>query len=192
MGISDFLIKKFFFLVFGIAGFIWLYNYFSKKSPFDLMIEETKLRLPIFGDFFRFMMLERFTTTMSILIESGVPILYALEISERSADSIKMAEAIRFIKKSVKEGRSMAAPMDKSDFFTPMVVQMVAIGEEIGELSNMLKRISKFYQEYLETFVTRIATIFEPLMIVFIGIIIGAMVVSIFLPIFSIAFMKTG
>jgi type IV pilus assembly protein PilC len=192
MGISDFLIHKFFFLVFGIAGFIWLYNYFSKKSPFDLMIEETKLRLPIFGDFFRFMMLERFTTTMSILIESGVPILYALEISERSAGSIKMAEAIRFIKKSVKEGRSMAAPMDKSDFFTPMVVQMVAIGEEIGELSNMLKRIAKFYQEYLETFVTRIATIFEPLMIVFIGIIIGAMVVSIFLPIFSIAFMKTG
>lgn len=192
MGISDFLIHKFFLLVFGIVALVWLYNYFSKKSPFDLMIEETKLRLPIFGDFFRFIMLERFTTTMSILIESGVPILYALEISERSAGSIKMAEAIRFIKKSVKEGRSMAAPMDKSDFFTPMVVQMVAIGEEIGELSNMLKRISKFYQEYLETFVTRIATIFEPLMIVFIGIIIGAMVVSIFLPIFSIAFMKTG
>ncbi|MDD5575178.1 MAG: type II secretion system F family protein, partial [Candidatus Omnitrophica bacterium] len=111
---------------------------------------------------------------------------------ERSAGSIKMTEAISYIKRNVKEGRSMAAPMEKSEFFTPMVVQMIAIGEEIGELSNMLKRIAKYYQEYLETFVSRLATIFEPLMIVFIGIIIGAMVISIFLPIFSIAFMNTS
>jgi type IV pilus assembly protein PilC len=144
------------------------------------------------GDLFRFTLLERFTTTLSILIESGVPILYALEISERSSGSIRMSETISFIKKNVKEGRSMASPMEKSDIFTPMIVQMVAIGEEVGELSNMLKRISKFYQEYLETFVARLATIMEPLMIVFIGIIIGAMVISIFLPIFSLAFMKTG
>ena len=81
--------------------------------------------------------------------------------------------------------------MEKSDFFTPMIIQMIAIGEEIGELSNMLKRIAKFYQEYLETFVTRLATIFEPVMIVFMGIMIGAMVISIFMPIFSIATIKT-
>ena len=140
----------------------------------------------------RYILLERFTTTMSILIESGVPILYALEISERSACSIRMADTIQFIKKSVKEGRSMAAPMEKSDFFTPMLVQMVTIGEEIGELSKVLKRVAKFYQEYLETFVIRLASIFEPLMIVFIGILIGAMVIAIFMPIFSIALMKTS
>jgi type IV pilus assembly protein PilC len=103
-----------------------------------------------------------------------------------------MAESIQFIKKSVKEGQNMAVPMDRAELFTPMLVQMVAIGEEIGELSNMLKRAAKFYQEYLETFVLRLATIFEPLMIVFIGVIIGAMVISIFMPIFSMAFMKTS
>jgi type IV pilus assembly protein PilC len=103
---------------------------------------------------------------------------------------MKMAEAVAYIKKNVKEGRSMAEPMEKIDLFTPMVVQLISIGEEIGELTNMLKRIAKYYQDYLETFVSRLATIFEPLMIVFIGIIIGAMVISIFLPIFSLASSK--
>ncbi|MFH0940650.1 MAG: type II secretion system F family protein [Candidatus Omnitrophota bacterium] len=189
---SKFLTKNFFLIIGAITGFVYLYKHFNNKPPFNKVIEDIKFKVPVFGEFFRYLLLERFTTTMSILIESGVPILYALEISERSAGSIRMADTIQFIKKSVKEGRSMAAPMEKSDFFTPMLVQMVAIGEEIGELSNMLKRVAKFYQEYLETFVTRLASIFEPLMIVFIGIIIGAMVIAIFMPIFSIAFMKTS
>jgi len=189
---SKILSKNFLLIIGAIAGLVYLYKHFNDKPPWNKIIEDIKFKVPIFGEFFRYLLLERFTTTMSILIESGVPILYALEISERSAGSIKMADTIQFIKKNVKEGRSMAAPMEKSDFFTPMLVQMVAIGEEIGELSNMLKRVAKFYQEYLETFVTRLASIFEPLMIVFIGIIIGAMVVAIFMPIFSIAFMKTS
>ena len=192
IGLSNFLTKRFFLLVAFIAGLIYGLRKLGKRAPFDRILEELKFKIPIFGDFFRYILLERFATTMSILIESGVPILYALEISERSTGSLKMSEAIQYIKKSVKEGHSMANPMEKSDFFTPMIVQMVAIGEEIGELSSMLKRIAKYYQEYLETFVTRLATIFEPLMIVFIGIIIGSLVISIFLPIFSLAFMKTA
>ena len=191
IGISHFFTKNLLLLVLGIVIAFFGIRKLSKRPPFDRMFEDLKFKLPIFGDFFRYILIERFATTMSILIESGVPILYALEICERSAGSLRMMEALQFIKKSVKEGRSMAIPMEKSDFFTPMIVQMISIGEEIGELSNMLKRIAKYYQEYLETFISRLATIFEPLMIVFIGIIIGAMVISIFLPIFSIAFMKT-
>lgn len=192
IGISDLLTKNLLLIVLGSVGFVFLFKHLKKRPPFDRIIEQVILKLPIYGEFMRFMLLERFATTMSILIESGVPILYALEISERSAGSIKMMDAIGYIKRSVKEGRNMAGPMEKSEFFTPMVVQMVAIGEEIGELSNMLKRIAKYYQDYLETFVARLATIFEPFMIVFIGVIIGGMVISIFLPIFSIAFMKTA
>ena len=192
IAISNLLTKKFLWIVAGIALVVFVVRKFSSRPPFNRIIEDTRFKLPIFGDFFRYMLLERFATTMSILIESGVPILYALEISERSSGSLKMSETLQFIKKNVKEGRSMAAPMEKSELFTPMVVQMVAIGEEIGELSNMLKRIAKFYQEYLETFVVRLASIFEPLMIVFMGIIIGAMVISIFLPIFNMATAKTG
>ncbi|OIO36974.1 MAG: hypothetical protein AUJ74_00280 [Candidatus Omnitrophica bacterium CG1_02_44_16] len=190
--ISKILSKNFLLIIGGIAGSVYLYKHFNNKPPFNKIIEDIKFKIPIFGEFLRYILLERFTTTMSILIESGVPILYALEISERSACSIRMADTIQFIKNSVKEGRSMAAPMEKSDFFTPMLVQMVTIGEEIGELSKMLKRVAKFYQEYLETFVIRLASIFEPLMIVFIGILIGAMVIAIFMPIFSIALMKTS
>lgn len=191
INLSNILTKKFFWLAGGIVLLVYLIRRFSSKPPFDRMLEDLRFKIPIFGEFFRYMLLERFATTMSILIESGVPILYALEISERSSGSIKMSETIQYIKKSVKEGRSMASPMEKSELFTPMVVQMVAIGEEIGELSNMLKRIAKFYQDYLETFVTRLAAIFEPLMIVFMGIIIGAMVIAIFLPIFNMATAKT-
>jgi type IV pilus assembly protein PilC len=192
IGFSEILTKRLFWLVGGIAVIVFLFRKFSSKPPFDRILENMRFKTPILGEIYRYLLLERFSTTMSILIESGVPILYALEISERSAESMRMKETIGYIKKSVKEGRSMAAPMEKSDIFTPMVIQMVAIGEEIGELANMLKRISKYYQEFLATFIARVATLFEPLMIVFIGIIIGAMVISIFLPIFSMAFMKSG
>jgi type IV pilus assembly protein PilC len=191
ISISNLLTKKFFWLVGGGTVIVMIVKNMSKKPPFNRMIEDFRFKIPVFGEFFRYVLLERFATTMSILIESGVPILYALEISERSSGSMRMSETLQFIKKSVKEGQSMAGPMEKSDLFTPMVVQMVAIGEEIGELSNMLKRIAKFYQDFLETFVTRLAAIFEPLMIVFMGVIIGAMVISIFLPIFNLASAKT-
>ena len=190
IGISHFLVQKSYFIVAGIAGAVFLFKYLNTQPRFCRLFEEMRLKSPVLGDFFRFMLLERFATTMAILVESGVPILYALEISERSAGSLKMAECIGFIKKNVKEGRSMAEPMEKMDLFTPMLIQLVSIGEEIGELTAMLKRVSKYYQEYLETFVNRLATIFEPLMIVFIGIIIGAMVISIFLPIFNLATSK--
>lgn len=191
ISLSNVLRKKFLLLAGAVVGGTFVLKKLSKQPGISRMIEEVSLKLPVYGEFARYLLLERFATTLSILIESGVPILYALEISERSAGSIKMAETIQYVKKNVKEGKNMAQPMEKSDFFTPMVVQMVAIGEEIGELSSMLKKIAKFYQEYLEVFVTRLAAIFEPLMIVFMGVIIGAMVISIFLPIFSLASMKT-
>lgn len=192
IGLSEFLGKKSFLFIVMVVGGVIGFKKLSVRPPFNRMIEDMCFKLPVLGEFMRFLLLERFSMTMSILVESGVPILYALEISERSAGSLRLAETIQFVKKSVKEGRSMAEPMEKSEFFTPMVVQMIAIGEEIGELSNMLKKISRYYQEYLETFIVRLASIIEPLMIVFVGIIIGALVISIFLPIFSIASMKTG
>jgi len=190
IGISHFLVSKFYILIGAIVLLVFIFRRLNSQPKFQRLFEEMRLKAPVMGEFFRYLLLERFATTMAILVESGVPILYALEISERSAGSPKMTECIGFIKRNVKEGRSMAEPMEKMEIFTPMIIQLVAIGEEIGELTSMLKRISKYYQEYLETFVNRLATIFEPLMIVFIGIIIGAMVISIFLPIFNLATAK--
>jgi type IV pilus assembly protein PilC len=185
--ISNFLTKKFFLLILCIVGIVFIAKKLAKNEVARVVIEKIQLRLPIFGNFFRFMMIESFSTIMSILIESGVPIIYALDISERSQPNKTMQAIIGSIKTSVREGKSFAIPLEKTDFFPPMVIQMISTGEEIGELSNMFQRISTYYRSYLEAFVSRLTALFEPLMIVFMGAIIGAMVVSIFLPIFSLA-----
>jgi len=131
--------------------------------------------------------MERFSSEMSTLLESGVPILYSLEISERSVDNLIMADIIRKVKEDVREGKALKEPLEASGFFDPMVVQMVSIGEEIGELPQMFKKINTFYQEICETFLARFVAMFEPFVLVFIGAVIGIMVIGIFLPIFEIS-----
>jgi type IV pilus assembly protein PilC len=129
---------------------------------------------------------------MSTLIESGVPILYSLEITEHSVDNLVIAEIIRHIKEDVREGKSLSQTLEKSGFFEPMVVQMVRVGEEVGDLPQMFKRINSFYQEYTETFLTRFSAMFEPVILIFMGVVIGIMVVGMFLPIFQIATIGGG
>lgn len=187
INISNFLTTKFIVLIVAIVGTIFLFKRLMRVPAFKHIIEKIQLKLPLLGSFFRFMMIESFATTMSILIESGVPIIYALDISERSQPNKTMQDIISGVKLSVREGKSFATPLQNTDFFPPMVIQMISTGEEIGELSNMFKRIAIYYRQYLEAFVARLTAIFEPLMIVFMGAIIGAMVISIFLPIFSLA-----
>ena len=103
-----------------------------------------------------------------------------------------MADVIRKIKEDVREGKSLSDALEKYGFFDPMVVQMISIGEEIGELSNMFRRLNLFYQEYVETFLTRFTALFEPLMLLFMAFVIGAMVIGMFLPIFQIARLGGG
>ena len=122
---------------------------------------------------------------MSTLVESGVPILYSLEIAEHSVGSLTLGDIIRNIKEEVREGKPLSHPLEKSGFFEPMAVQMVSIGEEIGELPSMFKRLNIFYQETIDTFLTRLAAMFEPIMLLFMGLVIGIMVIGMFLPIFK-------
>ena len=105
----------------------------------------------------------------------------------KSASNLVMAEIIHSIKKEVKEGHSLSSPMERSGFFEPMVVQMVSIGEEVGDLSGMFKKINVFYREYVETFLARFTSMFEPIMLLLMGIVVGVMVVGMFLPIFQIS-----
>jgi len=149
--------------------------------------EQIMLNLPVIGDFFHAVAVEKFSSEMSTLIESGVPILYSLEIAEHSVGSVILSEIIHKIKDNVREGRPLSQQLEKSGFFEPMVVQMVAVGEEIGELSSMFKKINEFYEDYVETFLTRITAMFEPIMLIFMGLIIGIMIMGMFLPIFQIA-----
>jgi type IV pilus assembly protein PilC len=190
VSVSFFIRKYILVVVIGIVAGVYLLRRYIKTTVGRRNYEAFLFNLPIFGPFFRTYVIERFTSEMATLVESGVPILYSLEIAEHSVGNLTLAAIIRNIKEEVREGKTLSAPMDKSGFFDPMAVQMVTIGEEIGELSNMFKRLNAFYQEAIDTFMTRFATMFEPIMLVFMGLVVGVMVVGMFLPIFQIAQIK--
>jgi len=187
VNLFSFLREKFLFLISALAAIIFLLHNYMKTSVGRRQSEAILFKIPLVGHFFKVMVTERFTSQMSILIDSGVPILYALEITQRMVGSKIMESAIEKVKQSAREGQLMAGAMERSGFFTPMAVQMVLIGEETGELSKMLNKVASFYENYITTFVERFTTLFEPIMLVFMGAVVGIIVISMFLPIFSIA-----
>ena len=181
-------IRKFFLIMLGsLVGCWFLFqNYIGTKDG-RRNWEKFLFKLPLFGEFFRSLAVERFASEMSTLVESGVPILYSLEITEQSVGSLIMSEIIRTVKEDVRNGKPLSQPLEASGFFEPMVIQMIGIGEEIGELSQMFKKIDTFYQTYIETFLARILALFEPVILIFMGLVIGLMVVGMFLPIFQMS-----
>lgn len=184
--VSDFLRKYFIIIIAVIIGAYVFFMRYIKTKEGRFVYEKLLFKLPVFGEFFKALIVERFSSNMSTLLESGVPILYCLEITERSVDNLVMADLIHAVKEDVRQGRSLGAQLEQSGFFEPMVVQMVHIGEEIGELPQMFKKINAFYQEYVETFLARFTAMFEPIMLVFMGFVVGVMVVGMFLPIFQL------
>ncbi len=187
IGVSNFIRKTIVFIVIGCGIAYYLFLNYIKTKDGRRNFERFLFGLPVFGEFFRALLVERFSSEMSTLIESGVPILYSLEITEKSVGSVVIGEIIRQIKDDVRAGKPLSQPLERSGFFEPMVVQMVHIGEEIGELSQMFKKINNFYQAYVETFLGRFLAMFEPLILIFMGVIIGLMVIGMFLPIFKIS-----
>jgi len=185
--VSEFIRAYLIIIVIAIAIGIWLFRRFIATKEGRRVYEGFLLKLPVFGEFFRTLAIERFTSEMSTLVESGVPILYSLQIVERSVDNIILGDIIRNVKEEVRSGKPLGLSLSKSNFFDPIAIQMVNIGEEIGELSVMFKRLNAFYQEYVDTFILRFTSMFEPIMLVFLGAIIGIMVIGLFLPIFEIS-----
>ena len=187
VAVSYFLRKFLLVILIAMAVLVYIIRRYIKTHDGRKRYEKLLLKFPLLGSFFHGLLVERFSSEMSTLVESGVPILYSLEITEHSVNSLILSDIIRDIKESVREGKPLSQPLEKSRFFEPMVVQMVAIGEEIGELSQMFKKINAFYQEYVETFLTRITAMFEPIMLIFMAFVIGIMVIGMFLPIFQIS-----
>ncbi|MFH0762385.1 MAG: type II secretion system F family protein [Candidatus Omnitrophota bacterium] len=184
---SSFLKKNILIIIILAAVISWLLKRYLKTMAGRRKFEEIVFKLPMLGDFYRAIVVERFSSGMSTMIESGVPILYSLQITEHSVANLVLSDIVRGIKEAVRDGKPLSEPLEKSGFFEPMVVQMVRIGEEIGELPDMFKKINAFYQEYVETFLTRFTAMFEPIMLLFMGVIIGIMIIGMFLPIFQIA-----
>jgi type IV pilus assembly protein PilC len=184
---STFVRKNIFLLLFVIGTGIFILRQYIHTKVGRLNFEKFQFKMPIFGEFFLAFNIEKFSSEMATLLESGVPILYSLEITGRSVNNLIMADIIRKIKDDVREGKPMRDSLERSHFFEPMVIQMVSIGEEIGELPQMFKRINAFYQEYCDTFLARFISMFEPMVLIFIGCAIGTMVIGMFLPIFELA-----
>ena len=185
--VSTALRQYFIWIVVAIAVAVFVFRKITSTKEGRRAFEQFLFQLPIFGEFFRAFLVERLTSEMSTLIESGVPILYSLEIAERSVGSVVLGDIIHNVKEEVREGKPLSEPLEKSGFFDPMAVQMVMIGEEIGELSNMFKKLNSFYQDYVDTFLVRFTSMFEPIMLIFMGGVVGIMVIGMFLPIFQIA-----
>ncbi|MEW5758115.1 MAG: type II secretion system F family protein [Candidatus Omnitrophota bacterium] len=185
IGFSNFMRHYFFLIFLLIAGGVYAFKAYVKTDSGKRQFDTLLFNLPMLRDFFKTVAVERFTSEISTLVESGVPILYALDIVERSSGNVIMQDIIRQVKADVRDGKSLAGPLEKSNFFAPMLVQMVRVGEEIGELGAMLKKVAAYYREAVETQLTRFTAMFEPLMIVFMGGIVGVLVVSMYLPIFS-------
>jgi type IV pilus assembly protein PilC len=187
MTISHFLtsIKGVIFILFVIGGVILLRRWVRTPSG-KRRLDALKLRLPVFGVLFHKMSLSRFSRTLGTLVASGVPILQALEITSNTVGNMLVAEAVDNVRAGVKEGDSIARPLGQSPLFPPMVTQMLAIGEETGALDTMLNKVSDFYDSEVASTVEALTSLLEPVLIVFLGLVVGTIVIALYMPIFSL------
>ncbi len=184
--ISEILRKNFIFLVGGVAVVVVAFFQGSKNPKVKKMIDAQKLRFPVIGELFRKVAIANFSRTLSTLIRSGVSILQSLDIVARTSGNKIVEEAVLGAKDSIRGGESIADPLSKTGIFPPMVVRMIAIGEQTGKLEFMLSKIADFYEEQVDAAVSGLTSILEPLIIAFLGIVIGGIVISLFLPILKI------
>ncbi len=186
LGTFNFIKTKIFMLL-GILGGILLVMWkYIQTDLGRLQVEQFLFNLPVFGRVIKIIVVERFASQMSILVDSGVPILQSLDITQRLVGNRTCELIVADIKKGVREGALLVAPMIKSNFFPPMAIQMIMVGEETGELAKMLKHVAKFYQTSVETFMKRFGTMIEPFMLVFMGGVVGTIVIAMFLPLLNI------
>ena len=164
-----------------VITFRWWINTEAGRKRWDSF----KMKPPIFGDLVHKVVLARFASTLSSLLESGVPVMESLDIVAQASGNVVMGEAVMDIKSAVREGRSFAEPMRAHDIFTPLMVQMVEVGEQTGALDEMLERSADFYTGEVNQTVDNLASILEPLLVVTMGVIVGTIIISLYLPMFD-------
>jgi type IV pilus assembly protein PilC len=173
------------FIVLGIAGLFW-WRKFGKTERVRNVVDPMKLRLPVFGNLFQKLALARFARNLGTLLSSGVPILQSLEIVSETTGSIVISRALKQVQDSVRRGESVAGPLAEHEVFPPMVVQMIASGEESGAIDQMLNKIAEFYDAEVEATTEALTALIEPLMIAFLGGIVGSMIIALYMPIFKV------
>ncbi len=166
---------------------ITAFRFYIQTKGGQFWFHKTQLRLPVFGKLLQKVAIARFSRTLATLVRAGVPILKSLEIVAKTAGNRVVEQAVMTARTSIREGQNIANPLAQSKIFPPMVTRMIAVGEKTGELERMLTKIADFYESEVDAAVSGLTSLIEPLIIVFLGIVIGGIVIALFLPIFTIS-----
>ena len=181
------LVRKTWYLLIFLPPAAWKgFAHARKKPEIRFQLDRIKLKLPVFGDLFHKLALARFSRNLGILLKAGVPILTALEITGDTVNNGVITNAVGAVQTSVKEGDSVASPLGQHDVFPPMVVQMIAVGEETGAMDTMLGKIADFYDSEVTATTESLTAMLEPLMIAVLGGVVGAMVIALYMPMFKV------
>jgi type IV pilus assembly protein PilC len=174
-----------FLLVGAIAAFV-VWGRVKHRQDVREFVDPIKLKVPIFGDLFRMIAISRLTLNLGTMLAAGVPILQSLDIVAETSGNAVVGKAVHAVQDSVRQGEALARPLADHPVFPPMVVQMMAVGEDTGALDQMLAKISDFYDQEVEATTESLTALIEPLMIAFLGGVIGSMIVALYMPIFKI------
>ncbi|MCF8526399.1 MAG: type II secretion system F family protein [Candidatus Nanopelagicales bacterium] len=169
-----------------VGGLVFWYRKTKNSPKVRRVVDPLKFRIPVFGRLFRTIALARFTRNFATLLHAGVPILTTLDIVGDTSGNVVIADAVSDIKDSVRQGTGIARPLNRHDVFPDMVVQMIAVGEDSGALDQMLDKVADFYDQEAESTTEQLMALLEPVMIVFLGGIVGGMIIAMYLPIFKI------
>jgi type IV pilus assembly protein PilC len=181
------ILRKFFLLVIVAIGvLVFVFRKWKATQKGRYAVDKFKLKVKVFGPLFHKTALSRFSRTLATLIRSGVPILQALEIVGETVNNSVISRAVHDVQDSVREGESLATPLSKHATFPPMVVQMMAVGEETGALEVMLAKVADFYDQEVEAAVASLTSLIEPIMIAVMGAAVGGMVIALYMPLFNI------
>jgi len=186
VGLSTFVVNYWWGMIGGAIGGFFAFRAWYKTEQGRLTVDRFLLRAPIFGVLLRKIAVARFTRTLSALISGGVPILDALRITAKTAGNKIVENAVLAARERVTAGQTLAEPLRQSKVFPAMVVQMVSVGEQTGALDNMLAKVADYYEDEVDVAVSGLTALLEPIMIVFLGIVVGGIVISMYLPIFQV------
>jgi len=186
MLLSDFVRSYILLIIAGMIGSVMALRSYYRTEGGRGTIDALMLKLPVFGTLVRKVAVARFTRTLGTLVQSGVPILDGLRITARTAGNKVVEKAVLQCRAAVTEGKTLADPLRTSGVFPPMVTQMISVGEQTGALDAMLSKIADFYDDEVDTAVSTLTSLLEPIMIVFLGVVVGGLVVAMYLPIFKL------
>jgi type IV pilus assembly protein PilC len=186
MILSDFVRSYILLIIAGMIGAVMALRSYYRTEGGRATIDALMLKTPVFGTLVRKVAVARFTRTLGTLVQSGVPILDGLRITARTAGNKVVEKAVLQCRAAVTEGKTLADPLRTSGVFPPMVTQMISVGEQTGALDAMLSKIADFYDDEVDTAVSTLTSLLEPIMIVFLGVVVGGLVVAMYLPIFKL------